>query len=101
MTILVMGTIRLPEGGGAKAAQLLADHAKKVRTEVGCDEYCFAFDAENPDLIRISERWASVEALAAHGAADHQKAFGRAMRDHSPLEMSVDAWDGMHWRKLI
>ena len=101
MTILVMGTIRLPEGEGAKAAQLLADHAKVVRTEAGCDAYSFAFDAEEPDLIRIAERWASVEALAAHGAADHQKAFGRALRAHNPKEMSVDAWDGAHWRKLI
>ncbi|MBV8238014.1 MAG: antibiotic biosynthesis monooxygenase [Sphingomonas sp.] len=101
MTILVMGTILLPEGEGAKAAQLFADHAKLVRTEAGCDEYCFAFDTENPDLIRVAERWASVEALAAHGAAEHQKAFGRALRAHAPREMAVDAWDGQHWRKLI
>lgn len=50
---------------------------------------------------RVAERWASVEALAMHGAAEHQKAFGRSLRLHSPQEMSVDAWDGTHWRKLI
>ncbi|WEK42725.1 MAG: antibiotic biosynthesis monooxygenase [Candidatus Sphingomonas colombiensis] len=101
MTILVMGTIRLAAGEGAKAAQLLADHAQTVRAEAGCDEYSFAFDAADPDLIRVAERWASVEALAAHGAAEHQKAFGRALRAHSPQEMAIDAWDGMHWRKLV
>ncbi|MFW2852305.1 putative quinol monooxygenase [Sphingomonas sp. TX0543] len=101
MTILVMGTIKLAAGEGAKAAGLLADHARKVLTEEGCDEYSFAFDAADPDLIRVAERWASVEALAAHGAADHQKAFGRALRDHSPQAMAVDAWDGAHWRKLV
>lgn len=101
MTILVMGKIKLAAGEGAKAAKLLADHVRKVLTEEGCDEYSFAFDAADPDLIRVAERWASVEALAAHGAAEHQKAFGRALRDHSPQEMAIDAWDGTHWRKLI
>jgi quinol monooxygenase YgiN len=101
MTILVMGTIRLGAGEGTKAAQLLADHAAAVRAEEGCEEYAFAFDAADPDLVRVSERWASPEALAAHGAADHQKAFGRALRAHAPSAMQIDAWDGSFWRNLI
>ena len=101
MTILVMGTIKLGDGEGAKAARLLADHAAASRAEDGCEEYCFACDASDPDLVRVAERWASPEALAAHGAADHQKAFGRALRGHGPSAMAVDAWDGQHWRKLI
>ena len=84
MTILVMGTIKLGEGEGAKAAKLLADHAATVKTEEGCEEYSFAHDAADPDTIRVAERWATPEALAAHGQADHQKAFGRALRDHAP-----------------
>lgn len=101
MTILVMGTIKLGAGEGAKAAKLLADHAAASRAEEGCEDYAFAFDAADPDLIRVNERWASPEALAAHGAADHQKAFGRALRDHAPSAFNVEAWDGGYWRKLI
>ena len=101
MTILLMGTIKLGEGEGAKAAQLLADHAAVVRTEDGCEEYSFAFDAADPDLIRVAERWASPAALAAHGATDHQKAFGRALRAHAPAAMQIDAWDGAFWRNII
>ena len=101
MTILLMGTIKLGAGEGAKAAQLLADHAATVRTEDGCEEYSFAFDAADPDLVRVAERWASPEALAAHGQADHQKAFGRALRQHSPSAMHIDAWDGGFWRNII
>jgi len=101
MTILVMGTIKLGDGEGANAAKLMADHAAVVKTEDGCEEYSFAFDSADPDLVRVAERWASPEALAAHGQADHQKAFGRALRAHSPSAMSIDAWDGQHWRKLI
>ena len=101
MTILVMGTMKLGAGEGAKAAQLFADHAAKVKTEEGCEEYSFAFDAADPDLVRVAERWASAEALGAHGLAKHQKAFGRALRAHAPSEMKIDAWDGQHWRNLI
>jgi quinol monooxygenase YgiN len=101
MTILVMGTIRLGAGEGAKAAKLLADHMAQVQTEEGCEEYAFAFDAGDPDVIRVTERWASAEALAAHGAADTQKAFGRALRAHAPSAMKVDAWEGQFWRNLI
>ncbi|MBW6522920.1 antibiotic biosynthesis monooxygenase [Sphingomonas sp. RHCKR47] len=101
MTILVMGTIKLGEGEGAKAAKMLADHVATVLTEEGCEEYSFAFDAADPDLVRVAERWSSPEALAAHGQADHQKAFGRALRAHAPASMKIDAWDGQHSRNLI
>lgn len=101
MTILVMGTIKLGAGEGAKSAKLFADHSAVVKTEEGCEEYSFAFDAADPDLVRVAERWASVEALGAHGQAPHQKAFGKALQAHAPSAMSIDAWDGQHWRKLI
>lgn len=101
MTILVMGTIKLGAGEGAKAAGLMAEHATRVREEDGCEDYAFAFDAADPDLVRVSERWASPEALAAHGQADHQKAFGRALRAHAPSDMKIDAWAGDFWRNLI
>lgn len=101
MTILVMGTIKLGAGEGAKAAKLFADHAVQVKAEEGCEEYSFAFDAADPDLVRVAERWASPEALAAHGGAEHQKAFGRALRAHAPSAMKIDAWEGGFWRNLI
>ena len=101
MTILVMGTIQLALGEGVKAAQLLAGHAAACRAEEGCDDYAFSYDAADPDLVRVAERWTSAEALAAHGAADHQKAFGRALRAHQPTAVAVDAWQGEHWRTLI
>jgi quinol monooxygenase YgiN len=101
MTILVMGTIQLGAEEGAKAARLMAEHAARVRQEEGCEEYAFAFDAADPDLIRVAERWRSPEALAAHGKAEHQKTFGRALQAHSPQAMKIDAWDGQYWRNLI
>ena len=99
--IIVMGHMKFATGEGAKVAPLLAAHAAEVMTEEGCETYSFAFDAGDPDLVRIAERWASAEALAAHGAAPHQKAFGRALRDFKMEGVTVDAWNGEYWRNLI
>jgi quinol monooxygenase YgiN len=101
MTILVMGTIKLGEGEGAKAAPLLAAHAAATKAREGCEEYSFAFDAADPDLIRVAERWSDAASLAAHGGSDQQKAFGRALRGHAPSAMRVDSWDGTFARNLI
>lgn len=99
--ILVMGTIKLGAGEGVRMREILAAHMTASAAEQGCELYNFAFDAADPDLVRIAERWDSEEALAAHGVADHQKAFGRALRDYKIESVSVKAWDGEFWRTLI
>lgn len=101
MTILVMGYLQAGPGEGVKMRKLFVQHMADVNAEDGCEHYSFAYDAGDPDLIHIAERWASAEALAAHGAAPHQKAFGRALRDYTVIELNVKAWDGSFWRTLI
>jgi quinol monooxygenase YgiN len=101
MTIIVMGHIQAGTGEGAKLRDLLVAHMAETAAEDGCDFYNFAFDAADPDLVRIAERWTTAEALAAHGVADHQKAFGRALGDFEIKQVSVKAWDGSFWRTLI
>ena len=71
--IVVMGHMKFAAGEGAKVAPLLAAHAAEVMKEEGCELYAFSFDAADPDMVRISERWTSPEALGAHGQAPHQK----------------------------
>ena len=99
--IVVMGHMKFAAGEGARVAPLLASHAAEVAKEEGCELYSFAFDAADPDLVRIAERWTSSEALAAHGQAPHQKAFGRSLRDFTMDGVKVDAWNGEYWRNLI
>ena len=99
--IIVMGEMRFASGEGAKAAPLLAAHAEQVRAEEGCELYAFSFDAADPDHVRVSERWASAEALAVHGQAEHQKTFGRSLRQFTISGTRIDAWNGEFWRTLI
>lgn len=101
MTILVMGRFRTAPGEAAEAMPMLAAHAATVRTEAGCDFYSFGIDVGDPDVILISERWASQVALTAHFATAHQQAFTRALRGYTILEAAVDAWDGTGQRSLL
>lgn len=58
-----------------------------VLAEEGCIEYGPAIDAEGsparfgPDSFVVVEKWASPEALKAHAAAPHMKAYGERTRD--------------------
>ncbi|MFA6117033.1 MAG: putative quinol monooxygenase [Sphingomonas sp.] len=101
MTIIVLGHIRVGSGEGARLRDLLVEHMATTNAETGCEYYNFAYDAGDPDLIRISERWTSAEALGAHGVADHQKAFGKSLAAFEIKEISVKAWDGQFWKTLI
>jgi quinol monooxygenase YgiN len=59
------------------------------RAEPGCDEYTFSVELNNPDILRVTERWETAEALAAHGASAHMAEFRKAMAAHPPKAMKV------------
>ncbi|HUN68409.1 MAG TPA: putative quinol monooxygenase [Burkholderiales bacterium] len=61
-----------------------------VRAEKGCIEYGVATDAEpalkfqtvyGPDTVVVVEKWESIDALKAHGAAPHMVAFGAKTKE--------------------
>jgi quinol monooxygenase YgiN len=59
------------------------------RAESGCDEYTFSVELNNPNVLRVTERWESMEALAAHGASAHMADFQKTMAAHPPKGMKV------------
>ena len=76
-----------------KRAELLAafhDNVAAVRAEDGCIEYGAAVDAEGfgsfqtpigPDSFLVIEKWASPDALKAHGRAPHMVAYAAKAKD--------------------
>ena len=63
---------------------------RAVRAEQGCIEYGATVDADpavpvqtkyGPDTFVVIEKWESMDALAAHGAAPHMQAFGATVKD--------------------
>lgn len=73
--ILVTGLFRIPVDHRAEAVAAMERVVLATRAEAGCLEYAYAEDVLEPGLFRVTERWDSREALAAHFEAPHMKAW--------------------------
>lgn len=78
MTILVIGTVRLPPENLGKARSAMTTMMAASRAEDGCLEYAYSQDLLDPGLIRVTEAWRGRDALAAHFKTPHMAAW-RAM----------------------
>jgi quinol monooxygenase YgiN len=79
MTILIAGTLTIDP---SKVDSALADATEMMtasRAEDGCHAYAFSADVVNPGTLLLFEKWESEEALAAHAASAHMKAFQSKM----------------------
>ena len=71
MKIAVIGEFRLPAGTFDDARPVMRTMLEATRAEEGCISYAFAQDVLEPDLVRVSEVWESIEHLGAHAATAH------------------------------
>lgn len=81
--IHVVAIITAKPGSRNTVLASFRDILPEVRAEEGCLEYVLGADAEGapafaaklgPDTLMVVEKWASLEALAAHAAAPHMAA---------------------------
>lgn len=63
------------------------------QAEDGCEDYTFSVELNNPNTLRITERWASTEALTAHFGTPHMAAFQAAMGSHPPKSVSAHFYE--------
>ena len=69
--LLIMGTVRLPEGRLQTARPIMASMVDASRAEAGCLEYSYAEDVLEPGLIHVIERWIDRAALNEHFKSVH------------------------------
>jgi quinol monooxygenase YgiN len=88
--IHVIALITAKPGQRDAVLQAMRANIASVHAEQGCIEYGPAIDAENagaiqtpigPDSFMVIEKWESLDALRAHGAAPHMKEYGARTRD--------------------
>ncbi len=88
--IHVLAIITAKPGKRAEILQSFHANIPAVHAEEGCIEYGPAVDAEGmgpmqtklgEDTFVVIEKWASLDALKAHGAAPHMVAYGAKTRD--------------------
>ena len=88
--IHVLAFITAKPGMRAQILDAFRANMPAVHAEQGCMEYGPATDAEGagaiqtalgPDTFVVVEKWATLEALKAHGAAPHMAAYGAKTRE--------------------
>lgn len=76
----VIATLKAKEGKGSELLGCLKSLATQVNEqEDGCLQYDPFVAADDADTIVMIERYASQEALTAHGQTDYFKAAGKEM----------------------
>lgn len=63
------------------------------RAEAGCGDYTFSVELNDPNTLRITEQWQSVEALQQHFATPHMAEFQKIMGTHPPVSMEVKIYE--------
>jgi quinol monooxygenase YgiN len=64
--IIVTGNYQVPPDQRDRFISSKQEQAQRTRREVGCLEYAFSADAEQPGLVRLIELWESMDDLKAH-----------------------------------
>ena len=77
--IIVMGEFRLNPESIEILRNEIAEVIKKSNQESGCISYKFSEALNDPGLIRVSEKWKSMEDLEAHFETDHMKRWREAV----------------------
>ncbi len=89
--IVIEGTIRVADIALARPHMNAMISAS--RTEPGCIDYAYAIDLIDPTLVRVSERWQSRQALAAHFESEHIKAWRAACSDIGVSDRSLRLYE--------
>ena len=90
MTVHVLAVITAKPGRRAELLELFQANVPNVHAEDGCIEYVATADAADApssqtpfgdDTFVVVEKWASMAALKAHGAAPHMKDYAERTKD--------------------
>ena len=90
MSVHVMAIITAKPGKRAELLELFQANVPNVHAEDRCIEYVATIDAEDAlssqtpfgeDTFVVVEKWASMNALKAHGAAPHMAAYAARSKD--------------------
>ncbi|MEZ5557059.1 MAG: putative quinol monooxygenase [Pseudomonadales bacterium] len=93
LMIVVNARIEATEQTIAAMKQAISDMETASRAEAGCEDYTFSVELNQPTCLRITERWADMDALRAHFATPHMAAFRAAMAGHPPKSVTATFYE--------
>ena len=87
--IAVLGSFRFPPEALAEARPMMRTVIAATRAEPGCLAYSYAEDVAEPGLFRVTELWASREALSAHFDTPHMRAWSERRTTHGFFDRRI------------
>ena len=99
--IVIEGWVKLAEGELDRLHDAAITMMEETRKEDGCLLYVFSREVENPDTMRISERWASQEAVDAHSKSAHMAEFNKAIGSATILGAHIQAFPAKEGRTIM
>lgn len=87
--IVVNARIEADEATIAALTDAISAMEAASRAEEGCDDYTFSVELNNSNVLRITERWHSMEHLNAHFLTPHMREFQAAMGAHPPKSVNA------------
>lgn len=92
--MIVVNGIFESDAESIKAIQsALAEMETACKAEQGCHDYTFSIELNNPDVIRLTEKWDNLEALRMHLQQPHMSIIREAMSKHPPKSSSVSFFE--------
>ena len=91
--IIVTVEVGVEEGAIEQVKSALATMETASRAEPGCDTYAFSVDLNDPGMVRIIEKWKSMEDLEAHFKMPHMATFQEAVGSLAPKSLEVKAYE--------
>ncbi len=91
--LIVSGEIVVEEGAVDQVRDALRSMEDETRKEPGCLTYAFSLDINAPTVMRIFERWESMDALKAHFKMPHMATFGAAIGKIQPKSVEIKAYE--------
>ena len=65
----------------------------RSRAEDGCHDYTFSVELNQPDTLRITEKWEDISALEAHFNTPHMADFQQAMAENPPRSVAANFYE--------
>jgi len=91
--IVIEGTVRVPAERIETVRPAMEAMIRASRAEAGCLDYAYSIDLLDPGLVRVTERWESREALAAHFTTPHMAAWRAQFADLGITDRSLRLYE--------
>ena len=91
--IVVQVEVMVEPGSADKVRAAVKAMEGATRQESGCLKYAFSVDIADPGMIRVTERWESMEAIKAHLTSPHMAEFNRAIGALKPKGLDIKAYE--------